>query len=503
MRTHWPLVLAVAAAASFVACKAEEHLDVTVTWSDVKQTIDGFGASSAFFGGNITDAQADMFFDAKKGLGLSLLRTMIGVPDDTQDDGSEPTEGANPVATAPELTTAQQALSRGAKVWATAWTPPPIWKTTNNKKGSGDGYESNKLLPEHYQDYADYLADFVDLMAENNVPLVGLSAANEPDYTATWDNAQWTPDELAPFIIQNLGPTFKQRCPQVKIVAPDTADWPSVDRYITPILADPDGKDFLGIVATHPYQNSSAKIDLRYNKPQQNGKPFWQAEWSQENMKGDTPDPTMTSAIGMMKKLHDHMVISNMNAWNWWAIYISKDALASADEKKVRQNPALMQPDASMGEAYMFKRGYAFGHWSKFVRPGFQRIAATDKPTGGVLVEAYRDETHLALIAINTNSKTVTQNFLLDGASFGTLTPWVTSPDDSLAAKASFDGSDSFTFDLPAKSVVTFVNWDATAETPRQGTLPTVKADAGTDIKTSSGLDCSAAVVPNNLETAA
>ncbi|HEY5958855.1 MAG TPA: hypothetical protein VIV60_19975, partial [Polyangiaceae bacterium] len=74
--------------------------DVVVTWSDVKQIMDGFGASSAFFGNTISDETADLLFDAKKGIGLSLLRTMIGTPDDTKSDGSEPTENPKPIATA-------------------------------------------------------------------------------------------------------------------------------------------------------------------------------------------------------------------------------------------------------------------------------------------------------------------------------------------------------------------------------------------------------------------
>ncbi|HSY25264.1 MAG TPA: hypothetical protein VK841_24230, partial [Polyangiaceae bacterium] len=134
MRTRWSSALAVALPLGLVACSNSSSTQsgpsgVVVTLSDVKQPVDGFGASSAFFGGNISDAQADLLFDAKKGIGLSLLRIMIGVPNDTQSDGSEPTTGANPVATAPEIATAQQAIARGAKVWAAAWTPPPIWKT--------------------------------------------------------------------------------------------------------------------------------------------------------------------------------------------------------------------------------------------------------------------------------------------------------------------------------------------------------------------------------------
>ena len=310
-----------------------------IRWSDTQQTIDGFGASSAFFGETITNDVADQLFDAKKGIGSACSAPSSGCPTTSCRTARSP-------RTAPRSRSpARRGWSRrcrppcGTKVWATAWTPPPIWKTTNNKNGSGEGYASNKLDPAHYQDYANYLADFVDLMAKSNVPIVALSPANEPDYTASWDGAQWTPSELTTFISENLGPTFAARFPSVKIVAPDTASWPNVDKYLTPLLADPAAKDYLSVVATHPYQNGNAPIKLDYDKPAQNGKRFWQSEWSQENPKGDTPNPTMTSAIDM-KRLHDHMVVSNMNAWNWWAIYIS----ATPRERRHDQGPAEPRP---------------------------------------------------------------------------------------------------------------------------------------------------------------
>ena len=95
-----------------VAC-GSEHLDVKIRWFDTQQTIDGFGASSAFFGETITNDVADQLFDAKKGIGLSLLRTIIGLPDDILQDGSEPADGtANPIASAPGVVTALQATLR-------------------------------------------------------------------------------------------------------------------------------------------------------------------------------------------------------------------------------------------------------------------------------------------------------------------------------------------------------------------------------------------------------
>ncbi len=483
IRTWW-LLTSVPAVFGLTALseRAANAADVTINWCDVKQTMKGFGASSVFFGDTISNSVADQLFDAKKGIGLSLLRIQIGVPADTQGDGSEPTTGARPVATSPEYNTAKQAYTRGCQVWATAWTPPPIWKTTNNKNGSGSDYSSNELKPENYQDYAKYLADFVDLMKTGGVPLIALSPANEPDYVATWDNAQWSGSELTTFVAQNLGPMFASRCPNVQIVVPDTAHWPNCDNYVTPLMADATAKSYVPIIATHPYPEGNTPPDFTYNKPQKNGKEFWQTEWSQENMSGDTPDPSMNSALDMVQNMHKHLTITQMNSWSWWAIYITYDALASADPNKVRQNPALIQATSSGTDPFMFKRGYALGNWSKFVRPGFQRLGTTD-PSSSVLVEAYRDASHIAIIATNTDSNSVTQRFILNGADVSSLTPWVTSADDSLAAETPVSVSttdDSFSYELPGQSVVTFVNWDATTETPNPLTGGSPDMDAAT-----------------------
>ena len=311
-----------------------------------QQTMDGFGASSAFFGQSLTTDQADQLFDPKKGIGLSLLRTMIGVPADTMTDGTEPTTGADPTPTAPELTTAQQAAVRGCQVWAAAWTPPPIWKTTNSKNGSeaqdgGIDFATNKLDPSHYPDFATYLTQYVDILAAANppVPVLGVSPANEPDYVATWDSAQWTAEELTTFIGQYMAPAFAQKYPQVKIIAPETAGCPGCDPYITSLLANSAAASAVSIMAAHGYEGPMGN----YHKPQNAGKQFWETEWSQENSKGDTPDPSMTSALVMAQRMHGDLVTTGMTAWNWWAIYITADGL----NDNTRLNPAFIQPDAT------------------------------------------------------------------------------------------------------------------------------------------------------------
>src|SRR5206468_2353265 len=110
--------------------------------------------------------------------------------------------------------------------------------------------------------------------------------------------------------------------------------------------------------------------------PRDNGMEFWQTETSQE---GNMADPTMTSALTMVSLLQDHVITAQMNAWSWWAA-IGPDVL----DDPLRQNPALIQ------NGTRYKRGYALGNYSKFVRPGYWRIGATELPATNIRVSAFR-----------------------------------------------------------------------------------------------------------------
>ena len=84
------------ALAVFQSAKAQT---ATVTWTNVQQTIDGFGASDWGAAPSISDAQADLFFSQTNGVGLSLVRSVTQADDST-----------------PDLVTLQKAVARGVKV---------------------------------------------------------------------------------------------------------------------------------------------------------------------------------------------------------------------------------------------------------------------------------------------------------------------------------------------------------------------------------------------------
>ncbi|MGP8020583.1 MAG: hypothetical protein ACLPRE_06300 [Limisphaerales bacterium] len=101
-----------------------------------------------------------------------------------------------------------------------------------------------------------------------------------------------------------------------------------------------------------------------------------------------------------------------------------------------------------------------FGQYSRFVRPGYYRIDATNNTSA--LISAYNDTNsgNFAIVAVNNNPVSISQMINLTNfpAAVSSVTPWMTTSNLSLASQTpvTVTGS-SFSFTLPAMSVVTFV----------------------------------------------
>ena len=96
-------------------------------------------------------------------------------------------------------------------------------------------------------------------------------------------------------------------------------------------------------------------------------------------------------------ELHRSMV-ANYNAYVWWYL---------------RRSYGLMTEDGQVS-----KRGHIMAWFAKYVRPGYVRIAATEKPHADVFVSAYRNSNgKLVVVAINSGSAQRQVQLQLSGAS--------------------------------------------------------------------------------------
>lgn len=480
--------------------------DVVVRPLNTHQTIDGFGASSAWTASDMSDSDADLAFSTdgtKNGAGLSLLRVRIA------PDGS-----------CGEVATAQKAIARGAKVWAAPWSPPPEWKSGTDDAGNG-----GSLIPMFYDSWASRLAESVQALQAEGVNLIGLSAQNEPTTAVVnhgnvpgYESCVYTPSELVDFVGQHLGPALDDAglrsgsagnagsseagssgggtedagssgggtedagssgggtedagsiapaAAFLKIIAPETQDWGAFATFESAFMAD-DGGAFneLGTLASHSYGNVSPSP---YPAITAAGKSLWQTEVYDET--SSQPDPGIASGLWVARAIHQALVTANVNAWHyWWLKPLGPDRGALWDL-------TTGQPS---------KRLYTMGNFSRFVRPGFVRVDATElpQPCGQVQVSAYYDNPSGTLVVVAINSDTVdyTQGFLFDGVTAGSWQSWVTSDSKDLetgtqVVDANLDGSavgGRVVTTLPAQSVTT-LQGHVTAPGPA------LSADAGSD----------------------
>ena len=388
---------------------------ITVNWMDLHQVIDGFGASSAWLS-TISDAQANMFFSATSGIGLSLLRNHI-----------------NPDGTTGELATMQKAYARGAKIWSAPWTPPAAWKDNNSLINGGH------LLAARYQDYANQLANYVSNMKSSGVPLHAISIQNEPDWVASWESCIWTAQELHDFVPYLHAALAAKGVANTLILMPEDTDW-RISLLADATMADPTTAAMVGILGAHNYDGGQGTAQTTY------GKKLWETEVCT----GDAFDGSMTNAMMWAQKIYSFLTTAEVNAWHyWWLIDPNGNNGGLTDQYG---NPA--------------KRMYVVGNFSKFVRPGWYRIGTTDG--NGILISAYKDPStgQFAVVAINTNASSTSATMNLVGFSATSVTPWITSSSLSLAQQSAVAvAGSSFTYTLPAQSVTTFVGQGGAGDT--------------------------------------
>jgi glucuronoarabinoxylan endo-1,4-beta-xylanase len=395
---------------------AQDGTTANVCWQEPRQTISGFGASSAWTAPDLPDELADELFSVDR-IGLSLLRLRI-----------------TPNGTTSETATALKAQERGAAVWAAPWSPPGAWKTSGTDNNGGS------LLPEQYPAWAARLAAFVGTLEAAGVELMALSAQNEPDYVAEWETCVWQPHELATFVGEHLVPALAAEGVSPRLLAPESSGWDDVARYGETLMTHANAGPAIGIVATHSYGMATP---WAYDLPASRGKELWMTEWS-DPTRGPV-DSGMDSGLVVARAIHDNLTIAEVNAWHYWWLVDRDDTPPSRG--------------ALLSEGVITRRAYVTGQFSRFVRPGSRRIRGSGGIQGDVRVSAFLRETgsDLVVVAINESTTPVTQTFDFSGAEVSDLVPYVTNADVTLEEQPAVAGAPLVSYELSPRSVTTFV----------------------------------------------
>ena len=372
--------------------------------SEEKQTIRGFGAATVFDPSGVAELNTSdydkLFGNDVDEIGLSILRIRVA---------------ADAAYRSKELNRAVNAKARGAIVIASPWSPPASMKTNNSLIGGS-------LKTDSYEEYALYLNDFANYMDSNGASLYAIGIQNEPDIEVTYESCDWTANQIKDFMKD-----FGHLITKTKVISPESFNF---NHSITdPMLNDAVAVENVDIVGGHIYGGGLADYPLAKSKNKE--------VWMTEHL--DT-EVTWSSVIATGKEIHDCMVTANFNAYIWW---YAKRFYGPLDE-----------------DGTISKRGYVMANFSKFVRPGYVRVEATEKPKTNVLVSAYKSNGKTIIIALNTSTSGINQQFSIENTTATSVTPYVTSENENLAEKTSVEivtEIDAFTYTLPANSITTFV----------------------------------------------
>ena len=391
----------------------------SINWSNTQQHIDGFGFSSAWCG-TLSSAKNKALYGT---LGMSLLRIRIDQHNSWGD------ETANSAA----------AHAYGIKVLGCPWKAPAYMTYTNVTSTLTNCY----LLTNSYNAFALWLGQ-----AATNINLDYVSVLNEPNLTSvdtTYLNM--TADQIRIFCASNA-PSIGR-----PVAMADAFNYS--DSVSDPTLNDSNAVNNVAIVSGHFYGNGNYVHQNALN----HGKPVWMTEHYLDGCTTNFP-----VCLNFAKEINDAMKNQFSAYIAWWA----QDG-----------DPNINLANSS---GTILKDGYTLGQFAKFIRPGYYRMGTTSTG-GGAQITAYKDLTtsNYVIVALNLGNTVITQQFNLNGfpamPTNLSVTPWITSFTQSLAAQAPITNvGSSFTYSIQPSNIVTFVG------TPLPATPTGLSATAGNSV---------------------
>lgn len=389
------------------------------------------------FGGALTDASAETFyklsvqkqeelltayFSPDQGLGYSLARTSIHSCDFSSESYTYDDIPGDTSLThfsiahderyrIPFIKAAIAAANDHLTIFASPWSPP-AWMKTNNHMLKG-----GKLKPEYRQAWADYYVRFIEAYDKAGVPIWGLTVQNEPMAVQTWESCIYSAEEEHDFVKHYLGPTLHRAgLGDVKLMIWDHNRGPMVRRAMA-VLDDPEAAKYVWGTAFHWY------VGDHFENPGivHDAYPDKNLLFSEGCIEGFTLDMVDGWNAG---ERYGKNVLMDLNHWsNGWT-----DWNVLLDERGGPNHvgnycAAPVIADTKTGELRYMSSFYYIGHFSKFIRPGAQRIVCSSDDDN-LLATAFIDpDNSIAVVVLNLTDIDTTYDLWIAGRAVKTKSP--------------------------------------------------------------------------------
>lgn len=473
------LILACGMLQGALPLPAQPTGSITLRCNDLRQTIDGFGVGEADWADDVfIFPQREQVLDAlfsSEGLNVNILRGEIFphyATGELQADFATASDTSLHVAQHPEKIERNDLLRRG-QFWLTShvqqkypevrftfstWSPP-AWMKEGNRATELYPASQGKLKSEHYQHYADYLADFCEAYNKAEIPIYAVSPSNEPGYAAPWNSCLWTPQEMGDFIQHNLLPTLQKRNLKVKVLFGENPAWSTVFNRLKMISSADFVNNVLQTHADMPEKNIIAAghgyvlpdtiplpAELRrtpivpFEEALKRNIPMWVTEISDI-----TPlDVSMEDGLRWATAFHEYLMEAQVSAIIWWL-----------GAQPTKTNESLIVLNQQEGSFIKTKRYDTFGNYTRYIPRGSRGMG--NQPNGlpeEVKVSSFRYGNQFTIVVVNPTDRQLTSQLLLENGKVvkGSLRNYITTADKQWS-EGTITGS---TLEFLPQSVTTF-----------------------------------------------
>lgn len=450
---------------------------LTILARKTHQALESFGTSGGWWaqnagkwdqpceqGGSCRERIAALLFDRERGIGLTGYRHNLGAGSADSGKGNYWNEyrRAQSFETAPgaydwskdaaAMWFLQEVTRLGCSEVVLFMCSPPESLTINGMAQLTPGTLSN-IESTNYSAWAKYACDVTEHILSLGVPVRYLSPVNEPQWEWSSNNGQ----EGCHFEPEGFGAVYSaflaelQRRPAlagVELAGPESGEWGGkTAAYISEMHADPLVRRHMSAVDCHSYWTTTETKQAfrRWADEHIPDRRLRMSEWC-EMVHGT--DPGMDSALVLAKCVQEDLTVLDVCHWCTWVGVSPRgyhDGLIHAWEE-----------DAAV-HILPLKRLWAYGNYSRFIRPGFRRVETQGAQALHPVAFCGAQGGQEQLIIVLINDQAAAKNCLLcdDCCAFSHMALHETSDAHDLAK--TFSGPVRQQLTIPSRSVVTVV----------------------------------------------
>ncbi len=422
----------------------EEKIDtITIDPMNIGRTNDGifegWGTSLCWYGNRIGDSEkasteaAELLYSRENGLGLNIIRYNVGGGDDPthnhikRSDSNMPGYWTNYNAEtdAFEYDFTKDANQQNVLFKSIEQCPEMMVEMFSNSapyfmtrsgctSGTTDSIKSNITI-ENMPAFAEYMATVVKYFVDKGVNVVSVEPMNEP--SNGWNVSHYgvkqegcsveIGDEQSAMIVAMNAAMEKLGLSDINLAGCDETNDTMTNMGIKKMSED--ALELLEQLNTHTYSRNNSSSQKLNKTALDLDKKLWMTETDNGGVQGENAGE-MGAALNFASQITADLNNLQPSAWIMWqAIGSYCDESNEFDPDTLEQQ--VLDSNGFWGVCYAdmneetivkTKKYYAFGQYTKFIRPGDNLIATED----GYTTAAYNDEERqIKIVSFNTSAE--------------------------------------------------------------------------------------------------